>query len=263
MLYYVNWKYLTNSLLIMSMKALQESTDSVDREACSVTPLVTEKLWVEKYAPNSFTELLSDEHTNREVNTIPNCTLLLQRSQPFCWCLISFTWHVCMCLVQVLLWLKQWDSCVFGSHIRATCDDVLSALRRHSSTIQKNANNKNFFSKTKGGPVDMPLNAPSSNPEGLGGSFSKRSPVDSTPEQKVGVSTTVLWPKAFYKRFCWFVMLVPYCNWIPSWCCRCCYSVVHLVLEKQHLLMLQPDIVATMLLRSVLWSYNTSCGFVV
>lgn len=132
-------------------KALQESTDSVDREACSVTPLVTEKLWVEKYAPNSFTELLSDEHTNREV----------------------------------LLWLKQWDSCVFGSHIRATCDDVLSALRRHSSTIQKNANNKNFFSKTKGGPVDMPLNAPSSNPEGLGGSFSKRSPVDSTPEQKV------------------------------------------------------------------------------
>ena len=171
----------------MSMKALQESTDSVDREACSVTPLVTEKLWVEKYAPNSFTELLSDEHTNREVNTIPNCTLLLQRSQPFCWCLISFTWHVYMCLVQVLLWLKQWDSCVFGSHIRATCDDVLSALRRHSSTIQKNANNKNFFSKTKGGPVDMPLNAPSSNPEGLGGSFSKRSPVDSTPEQKVGL----------------------------------------------------------------------------
>jgi hypothetical protein len=60
------------------MKALQESTDSVDREACPVTPLVTEKLWVEKYAPNSFTELLSDEHTNREVNTIPNCTLLLQ-----------------------------------------------------------------------------------------------------------------------------------------------------------------------------------------
>uniref|UniRef100_K4A5L2 AAA+ ATPase domain-containing protein n=1 Tax=Setaria italica TaxID=4555 RepID=K4A5L2_SETIT len=132
-------------------KALQESTDSLDNEASSATPLVTEKLWVEKYAPNSFTELLSDEHTNREV----------------------------------LLWLKQWDSCVFGSHIRATCDDVLSALRRHSSTIQKNANNKNFFSKSKGGPVDMPLNTPSSNSEGLGGSFSKRSPADNTPEQKV------------------------------------------------------------------------------
>lgn len=49
------------------MQALQESTDSIDRVACSVTPLVTEKLWVEKYAPNYFTELLSDEHTNREV----------------------------------------------------------------------------------------------------------------------------------------------------------------------------------------------------
>jgi hypothetical protein len=68
----------TYSLLVMSMKALQESTDSLDSEACSVTPLVTEKLWVEKYAPNSFTELLSDEHTNREVNTVSNCTLLLQ-----------------------------------------------------------------------------------------------------------------------------------------------------------------------------------------
>ncbi|CAL4930272.1 unnamed protein product [Urochloa decumbens] len=131
-------------------KALQESTGSLD-QACSVTPLVTEKLWVEKYAPNSFTELLSDEHTNREV----------------------------------LLWLKQWDSCVFGSHIRATCDDVLSALRRHSSTIQKNANNKNFFSKSKGGPVDMPLNAPNSNSESLDGSFSKKSSVDNTLEQKV------------------------------------------------------------------------------
>ncbi|CAN6307191.1 unnamed protein product [Urochloa humidicola] len=132
-------------------KVLQESTGSLDHEACSVTPLVTEKLWVEKYAPNSFTELLSDEHTNREV----------------------------------LLWLKQWDSCVFGSHIRATCDDVLSALRRHSSTIQKNANNKHFFSKNKGGPVDMKLNAPNSNSEGLDGSFSKKPSVDNTPEQKV------------------------------------------------------------------------------
>lgn len=35
--------------------------------------------------------------------------------------------------LQVLLWLKQWDSCVFGSEIRRTTDDVLSALRRHSS----------------------------------------------------------------------------------------------------------------------------------
>jgi chromosome transmission fidelity protein 18 len=97
---------------------------------------------------------------------------------------------MCMCLAQVLLWLKQWDSIVFGSHIRATGDDVLSALRRHSSTIQKNASNRNFFSKSKGGPVasqdGTPLNAQSSNPEGLGGSFSKKSSVDNAPEQKVG-----------------------------------------------------------------------------
>lgn len=31
------------------------------------TPVVHEQLWVDKYAPNSFTELLSDEQTNREV----------------------------------------------------------------------------------------------------------------------------------------------------------------------------------------------------
>lgn len=38
--------------------------------------------------------------------------------------------------MQVLLWLKQWDSCVFGSEIRSTNEEVLSALRRHSSVPQ-------------------------------------------------------------------------------------------------------------------------------
>jgi chromosome transmission fidelity protein 18 len=113
-----------------------------------------------------------------------------------------------MCLGQVLLWLKQWDSCVFGSHIRATCDDVLSALRRHTSTIQKNAINKNFFSKSKGGTVDMPLNTPSSNSEGLGHSFSKRSPADNTPEQKVGLALLCFDQKLSIKDIaglpCWF-----------------------------------------------------------
>ncbi|XP_050375424.1 uncharacterized protein LOC126792944 [Argentina anserina] len=66
------------------------------------TPVLHERLWVDKYAPNSFTELLSDEQTNREV----------------------------------LLWLKQWDSCVFGSEIRSTSDEVLTALKRHSSVTQ-------------------------------------------------------------------------------------------------------------------------------
>lgn len=61
----------------LAVKALQESTESLDHEVCSVAPLVTEQLWVEKYAPNSFTELLSDEHTNREVNSFSiNLTIL-------------------------------------------------------------------------------------------------------------------------------------------------------------------------------------------
>ncbi|XP_078429313.1 P-loop containing nucleoside triphosphate hydrolases superfamily protein [Wolffia australiana] len=92
-------------------KALQESSaPSVD--SVNVTKPDNEQLWVEKYAPRSFTELLSDEQTNRDV----------------------------------LLWLKQWDSCVFGSHIRATSDGVLSALRRHSTVAQhkKSYEKKNF-----------------------------------------------------------------------------------------------------------------------
>ncbi|CAM0872425.1 unnamed protein product [Alopecurus aequalis] len=133
-------------------KALLESTDTQYVEGCPVTPVVTEKLWVEKYAPHSFTELLSDEHTNREV----------------------------------LLWLKQWDSCVFGSHIRATSDDTLSALRRHSCAIQKN---KSFFSKIKGGYVtkqdSIPQNETGSKSEDLRSNFNKKSSVDNAPEQKV------------------------------------------------------------------------------
>lgn len=32
--------------------------------------------------------------------------------------------------------MKQWDSCVFGSGIRTTTDEVLSSLRRHSTIAQ-------------------------------------------------------------------------------------------------------------------------------
>lgn len=64
----LNAVYLTDPYFAMVMKALQESAETQNLESCPVTPLVTEQLWVEKYSPNSFTELLSDEHTNREVN---------------------------------------------------------------------------------------------------------------------------------------------------------------------------------------------------
>ncbi|KAJ1432394.1 P-loop containing nucleoside triphosphate hydrolase [Sesbania bispinosa] len=79
--------------------------------------IVHEQLWVDKYAPKSFTELLSDEQTNREV----------------------------------LLWLKQWDSTVFGSEIRSTSEDVLSALKRHSSIAQNQKPLDSKFPRTNKG----------------------------------------------------------------------------------------------------------------
>ncbi|XP_051118376.1 uncharacterized protein LOC127242740 isoform X2 [Andrographis paniculata] len=49
-------------------------------------------------------------------------------------------------LTRVLLWLKQWDSCVYGSEIKSTADDVLFALRQHSSGSQHSRQfKKNYF----------------------------------------------------------------------------------------------------------------------
>ncbi|CAN0915710.1 Fatty acid amide hydrolase [Linum grandiflorum] len=98
-------------------KALKASVEVQTDAVLPETGLVSEKLWVDKYAPNSFTELLSDEQTNREV----------------------------------LLWLKQWDSCVFGSDIISTSDEVLSALRRHSTVPQRQkVSDTAFTRKTRG-----------------------------------------------------------------------------------------------------------------
>ncbi|EPS63928.1 chromosome transmission fidelity protein 18, partial [Genlisea aurea] len=80
-------------------KAVQESVEGPTEVVAAKTFVDDEKLWVEKFSPKSFTELLSDEKTNREV----------------------------------LLWLKQWDLCVFGSEIKSTSENVFSALSRHSS----------------------------------------------------------------------------------------------------------------------------------
>ncbi|XP_071720190.1 uncharacterized protein [Rutidosis leptorrhynchoides] len=97
-------------------KALEVSVASQIDENISETPVVSERLWVDKYSPNSFMELLSDEHTNREV----------------------------------LLWLKQWDSSIFGSELKSTTDDVLSALKRHSSVSQfKKVSSKSSFGRNK------------------------------------------------------------------------------------------------------------------
>ncbi|KAI8003134.1 hypothetical protein LOK49_LG08G02465 [Camellia lanceoleosa] len=98
-------------------KALQASVEGQSGSILPGTPVVNEKLWVDKYAPKSFMELLSDEQTNREV----------------------------------LLWLKQWDSCVFGSEIRTTGDEVLSSLRRHSLVAQHQKLSDRNFSRNFAG----------------------------------------------------------------------------------------------------------------
>ena len=49
------------------------------------------------------------------------------------------------------MWLKQWDSCVFGYEIRSTTEEVLSALRRHSSIAQhQRPSGMSFLRKNKG-----------------------------------------------------------------------------------------------------------------
>lgn len=104
----------------MFQQACHATTEGTSDENYVCSQTTTEQLWVEKYAPKSFTELLSDEQTNREV----------------------------------LHWLKQWDPCVFGSKNTRTSSEVLSALKRHSSISQSHGffgNKKNFsFKGNKG-----------------------------------------------------------------------------------------------------------------
>ncbi|KAF9688920.1 hypothetical protein SADUNF_Sadunf01G0038200 [Salix dunnii] len=142
-------------------KALQASSEDQSDEILPETQVMHEKLWVDKYAPNSFTELLSDEQTNREV----------------------------------LLWFKQWDSCVFGSDIRSTSDDILSALRRHSSITQHpKPSDSTFFSKNKGHAWSRGNFRHSNNLEqengkskGFQDTWTKKSRHTGPPEQKVSV----------------------------------------------------------------------------
>ncbi|WOL00712.1 chromosome transmission fidelity protein [Canna indica] len=140
-------------------KALKDSLGSTDQATSPKAHLVDEQLWVEKYAPNSFKELLSDERTNREV----------------------------------LLWLKQWDSSVFGSQIRATEDDVLSALRLHSSVVQHKrfVGNRSFFQENRGPLSNHNLKTPNilngeeKNFKGTPELRSRKSMTNHPPEHKV------------------------------------------------------------------------------
>lgn len=56
--------------IILVLQALQASVEGSTDAILPETPVVNEKLWVDKYAPNSFMELLSDEQTNREVHIL-------------------------------------------------------------------------------------------------------------------------------------------------------------------------------------------------
>ena len=62
------------------LQALQASVEGQSDAILPETPVVNEKLWVDKYAPSSFMELLSDEQTNREVQTLFNCILNFEAS---------------------------------------------------------------------------------------------------------------------------------------------------------------------------------------
>ncbi|KAH7521831.1 hypothetical protein FEM48_Zijuj07G0073800 [Ziziphus jujuba var. spinosa] len=140
-------------------KAMQASSGEPNDIIPPETPVVHEQLWVDKYAPNSFTELLSDEQTNREV----------------------------------LLWLKQWDSCVYGSEVRSTPDDVLSALRRHSSISQhRKSLDSNFPRKNRGSRWNKEdfshsnaLDHKDSGAKGVQDLWNKKSRSTGPPEQKI------------------------------------------------------------------------------
>ncbi|XP_026387947.1 chromosome transmission fidelity protein 18 homolog [Papaver somniferum] len=140
-------------------KALQDSSGSSTNLIDSPSSVVTEQLWVNKYAPNSFTDLLSDEQTNREV----------------------------------LLWLKQWDSCVFGSEIRSTTDDVLTALRRHStlahhqklSGTNPNGKNRTPYSTNKSYKRPDSSYGEEQNIKSIQESWNNRLTVTSPPDHKV------------------------------------------------------------------------------
>lgn len=55
-------------LIHVMLKTLEASSECQSVPDILETRIVHEKLWVDKYAPKSFTELLSDEQTNREVH---------------------------------------------------------------------------------------------------------------------------------------------------------------------------------------------------
>ncbi|KAF8106505.1 hypothetical protein N665_0139s0094 [Sinapis alba] len=139
-------------------KVLQASSEDQNENITSETSVMHERLWVDKYSPSSFTELLSDEQTNREV----------------------------------LLWLKQWDASVFGSEIRSTTDEVLSALKRHSTPSHRQKSDsaftrKNQFNRWSKESSSFPRNSDVGNSKATDNDDlrNKKSKLIGPPEQKI------------------------------------------------------------------------------
>lgn len=202
----------------MMVQTLQVSSEAVSESVHSNIPVASEQLWVDKYAPNSFTELLSDEQTNREVIVLTFSIQSFYQGSMNCFDSGPYDVFVSqkakldhLCL-QVLLWLKQWDSCVFGSQIRATTDDVLFSLRRHSSIAQhqKFADGKSYFSKNRSTSLGSQFSRQSNgfsqgdgSLKGISESRNKKPPGNNPPEQKVGHDPWILFsfylPSSGYK----------------------------------------------------------------
>ncbi|KAG7653069.1 AAA+ ATPase domain [Arabidopsis suecica] len=139
-------------------KVLQASSEDQNETNSAEASVMHEKLWVDKYSPSSFTELLSDEQTNREV----------------------------------LLWLKQWDASVFGSEIRSTTEEVLSALKRHSTSSHHQKSDSAFtrkkqFNRWSKESFGYPKNADVSNTNTADNNdlWNKKSKLTGPPEQKI------------------------------------------------------------------------------
>lgn len=67
--------------IVMNMKALKDSFGSADQLPHATINQADDQLWVDKYSPNSFKELLSDERTNREVNRLPINFIFLAQTE--------------------------------------------------------------------------------------------------------------------------------------------------------------------------------------
>jgi len=89
--------------------------------------------------------------------------------------------------------LKQWDSGVFGSEIRSTSDEVLSALKRHSSIAQHQKHSDSNFLRKNRGPRwrnerfrnSNNLDHENSISKGVQDSLNKNSRLTGPPEHKV------------------------------------------------------------------------------